>query len=41
MNNQYQKWIKKKNTDGILIKADEIKCIEFFKEGSKNEEREL
>lgn len=31
------KWTKKKNTDGILIKADEIKCIEFFKEGSKNE----
>ena len=36
-----KKWTKKKNTDGILIKADEIKCIEFFKEGSKNEEREL
>lgn len=26
------KWTRKKNTDGILIKAEEIKCIEFFKE---------
>ena len=31
------KWTRKKNTDGILIKAEEIKCIEFFKEGAKNE----
>lgn len=31
------KWTRKKNTDGILIKAEEIKCIEFFKEEAKNE----
>ena len=33
------KWTKKKNTDGILIKAEEIKSIEFFKEGTKNERK--
>jgi len=33
------KWTRKKNTDGILIKAEEIKYIEFFKEGVKNEEK--
>lgn len=30
MVNEQQEWIKKEGTDGILIKAEEIKSIEFF-----------